>query len=177
MTSLINFLWIIFYTNVITFGNGPVMLPLFAQSLVQNMHMISQEQLLYAYSIGRVTPGQVNLYIAAIGYLTHGYKGAFLSTLVLVIPGYLILPMVHIHNKLKEITLVEHLIKGITVVSIGLMIEATVTIGQGVLTSVVPWIVFATVIILAKVVKVNGFLSFVLASALGIILYYLPLLH
>jgi chromate transporter len=174
MISLIEFLWVILYTNVITFGNGPVMLPLFDQSLVKNMHALTSEQLLYAYSIARVTPGQINLYIAAIGFLVFGLKGAILSSLALVIPGYLIIPMMHGYQRLKEIEVVEHLIKGITVVSIGLMLAATVSIGQSVLTSLVPWIVFAVVIILTKVVKINGFLSFALASALGGFLYYLP---
>ena len=77
MTSLIEFLWVILYTNVITFGNGPVMLPLFDQSLVQNLHILTSEELLYSYSIARVTPGQINLYIAAIGYFAFEFK--FLS--------------------------------------------------------------------------------------------------
>lgn len=174
MISLIEFLWVILYTNVITFGNGPVMLPLFDQSLVRHMHALTSEQLLYAYSIARVTPGQVNLYIAAIGYLIFGFKGAVLSSFALVIPGFLIIPMMHGYQKLKEIEVVEHLIKGITVVSIGLMLAATVSIGQSVLTNVVPWVVFLTVILSTKVVKLNGFLSFVLASFLGVFLYYLP---
>ncbi len=173
MTSLIEFLWIVVYTNVITFGNGPVMLPLFEQSLVQNMHALTSEQLLYAYSIARVTPGQINLYIAAIGYLIFGYQGAILSTFALVIPGYLIIPMIHGYHKFKEIEVVGHLIKGITVVSIGLMLAATASIGQSVLIGIIPWVVFGVVILLTKVIKLNGFLSFALASLLGVILYFL----
>ena len=175
MISLIEFLWIIVYTNVITFGNGPVMLPLFDQSLVQNMHALTREQLLYAYSIARVTPGQVNLYIAAIGYLIFGFTGAILSSLALVIPGYLMIPMMHGYHRLKEVEIVSHLIKGITVVSIGLMLSATVSIGQSVLTGLVPWIVFGSMILFTKVLKLNGFLSFALASIIGVVLYYLPL--
>ena len=176
MTSLIEFLWVVLYTNVITFGNGPVMLPLFEQSLVRGLHALSGEQLLYAYSISRVTPGQVNLYISAIGYLIFGYKGAILSSLALVIPGYLMLPMAHGYRKYKELEVVDHLIKGITVVSIGLMLSATVSIGQSVLTSIIPWIVFFAVIILAKVFKMNTFLSLVLSSLLGVVLYYAHIL-
>ena len=177
MTSLIEFLLTILYTNIITFGNGPVMLPLFDQSLVQNLHIITSEELLYSYSIARVTPGQVNLYIAAIGYFAFGFKGAILATLVLVIPGFLIIPMMHGYHKIKEIEVVEHLIKGITVVSIGLMLAATVSIGQDVLIGIIPWIVFLTVIVLTKLVKMNGFLSFVAASILGVVLYFIPYLH
>ena len=175
MISLIELVWTILFTNFITFGNGPVMLPLFDQSLVQNLHALSREELLYAYSIARVTPGQINIYIVAIGYLIHGASGAFFSLLALVIPGYLILPMMHGYHKVKEIEFFQHLIKGITVVSIGLMISATASIGQTVLTSLIPWIVFITVILLTKVVKVNGFLSFALASLLGVILYFSPI--
>lgn len=177
MISLINLLWIFFFDTVITFGNGPVMLPLLDQALVQTRHAITSDQLLYAYAIARVTPGQVNLYIAAIGYFLFGVPGAILSSVSIIIPGFLMIPMMHGYHKFKDVQIVNHLIKGITVVSIGLIFSSTASIGRSVLIGIIPWSVFLLVIVLTKVLKINGFLSFVLASFLGIILYYLPSLH
>ncbi len=171
MISLIDLLFVFVLYTVMTFGNGPVMLPLLDQELVQQRHALTSEQLLYAYAIARVTPGQVNLYIAAIGYLLFGPVGAVLSSVSIIIPGVLMIPMVKGYEKFKKISSVDNFIKGITVVSIGLIFSATAEIGQTVLTSIVPWIVFISVIVMTKVIKWNGFLSFVLASILGIILH------
>lgn len=172
MISLIDLLGIFMFDTIITFGNGPVMLPLLNQALVISRHAISSDQLLYAYAIARVTPGQVNLYIAAIGFFLYGPIGAVLSSMSIIVPGFLMIPMLHGYQKFKDVEIVNHLIKGITVVSIGLIFSATASIGQSVLTSFIPWIVFITVIVLTKVVKINGFLSFAAASILGLILFY-----
>lgn len=174
MISLIELLSVFVFYTIITFGNGPVMLPLLDQSLVQTKHAITSDQLLYAYAIARVTPGQINLYIAAIGYFLFGPVGAVLSSVSIIIPGFLMIPMVHGYHKVKDIRAVDHLIKGITVISIGLIFSATASIGKTVLTDVIPWTVFLTVIFLTKILKWNGFLSFALASLLGIILYFAP---
>ncbi|HVZ67412.1 MAG TPA: chromate transporter [Patescibacteria group bacterium] len=175
MISLINFLGILLFQTIITFGNGPIMLPLLSQSLVQNQHYIANDQLLYAYAIGRVTPGQVNLYISAIGFFVGGFIGAILALITIILPGVIMIPAMHGYQKVKDIGVVGHLTKGITVASIGLILSATASIGKDVLTGVIPWIVFLTCVILTKVIKLNGFLSFAAASVLGIILYYLPL--
>ncbi len=175
MISLIDLLWTLMFDTIITFGNGPVMLPLLQQALVVNHHAITQDQLLYAYAIARVTPGQVNLYIAAIGYFLFGPFGAVLSSISIIIPGLLMIPMMKGYQKFKDVEIVNHLIKGITVVSIGLIFSATASIGQSVLISGIPWIVFISMIVMAKIIKINGFLSFILASILGIILYYSPI--
>ncbi|HVZ12581.1 MAG TPA: chromate transporter [Patescibacteria group bacterium] len=177
MISLINLLWIFVVDTVITFGNGPVILPLLNQSLVQQLHVISSDQLLYAYAIGRVTPGQVNLYIAAVGYFLFGPVGAVLSSISIILPGFLMIPMVAWYEKFHKVSIINNLIKGITVVSIGLIFTATVAIGQDVLKGVNTWIVFLSVIVFNRVFKINGFLSFIAGSVLGIAIYFFPLHH
>ena len=46
--------------NVMTFGNGPVMIPLLQTHLVEGSRVLTQDQLLYAFTIARITPGQAN---------------------------------------------------------------------------------------------------------------------
>lgn len=173
MISLPELLSVFFIYTVMTFGNGPVMLPLLDKELVQIRQVLTNDQLLYAYAIARVTPGQVNLYIAAVGYLIFGPIGAVLSSVAIIIPGYLMIPMVKGYEKFRKVAVVDNFIKGVTVASIGLIFSATMDIGQSVLSSAIPWVVFIVTIVLSKIVKWNGFLSFVLASFLGIALVFI----
>ncbi len=79
--------------NAMTFGNGPVMVPLLQDDLVDRRAVLSTDQLLYAFTIARVTPGQANTYVAAIGYMLHGLVGALATTAATLLPGYLMLPL------------------------------------------------------------------------------------
>ena len=44
--------------NALTFGNGPVLVPLMEERFVNVAGMLSIDQLLYAYAIARVIPGR-----------------------------------------------------------------------------------------------------------------------
>src|SRR6266852_7834169 len=79
--------------NVMTFGNGPVMIPLLQNHLVEGSRVLTEDQLLYAFTIARVTPGQANFYVASIGYMLYGMPGAIVATLVIILPGYIMSPL------------------------------------------------------------------------------------
>lgn len=164
---------LIFTYNLMTFGNGPVMVPLLQSSLVEDEHVITQDQLLYAFTIARVTPGQANMYVGSIGYMIFGLLGAVVTTLVIQLPGYLILPMLRAYERMKNVKWVQGFNRGLTVTSVGLIFAATVSIGQGTLVSPVTWVVFALTLVMIQVLKWNQILSLGVATAIGIALYYL----
>jgi chromate transporter len=164
---------LIFTYNLMTFGNGPVMVPLLQSSLVEDEHVITQDQLLYAFTIARVTPGQANMYVGSIGYMMFGLLGAVVTTLVIQLPGYLILPMLRAYERMKNVKWVQGFNRGLTVTSVGLIFAATVSIGQGTLVSPVTWVVFALTLVMIQLLKWNQILSLGVATAIGIALYYL----
>jgi chromate transporter len=164
---------LIFTYNLMTFGNGPVMVPLLQSSLVEDERVITQDQLLYAFTIARVTPGQANMYVGSIGYMMFGLLGAVVTTLVIQLPGYLILPMLRAYERMKNVKWVQGFNRGLTVTSVGLIFAATVSIGQGTLVSPVTWVVFALTLVMIQVLKWNQILSLGVATAIGIALYYL----
>ncbi len=157
----------LFYT-IITFGNGSVMFPLLEEELVQQHHFLSGDQLLYAFAISRVTPGQPNMYIANLGFLTFGIFGAIFSALSILIPSFLMIPLLRGYEKMKEFATVNNFVKGITVTSVGILFSSVVSIGEDVLISPISWIVFFAMIFLSKVTKKNGFVCLILASILGL---------
>src|SRR5205807_5914905 len=104
--------------NLMTFGNGPVMIPLLQTHLVNEHGVLTQDQLLYAFTIARVTPGQANLYVAAIGYMLFGWTGAVLITLAIMLPGYLMLPLLSGYSHLSDSRRVRGFRRGLTTASI-----------------------------------------------------------
>jgi chromate transporter len=155
--------------NLMTYGNGPIMVPLLHTYLVDDTHVLTQEQMLYAFTIGRITPGQANVFVASIGYMLHGLTGAILTTLVMLVPGYLALPVMRGYERVRHWDWVPPFTKGLTVTSVGLIFAAVVQISRGALTEPIAWVVLATTLFLAQVVRWNAFAALAAASALGLV--------
>lgn len=168
--SIFEFIFNLLFYTVITFGNGSVMFPLLEDALVSQYQIISQEQMLYSFAIARVTPGQANLYISAIGLLSFGITGALAAAFTIILPSFLMIPLLKGYEKVKNIDWVNKFVKGVTVTSVGLIFSATTEIGQDVLISPIAWIVFISVLVFSRVFKLNGFVNLIIASIFGILL-------
>src|SRR5205823_1042679 len=77
--------------------------------LVEERGALTLDQLLYAFAVAQVTPGQANVYVASLGYMLHGLGGALLAVLVMVLPGYTMLPLVPGHESLRHAPVVRRL--------------------------------------------------------------------
>lgn len=168
--SLFSLIASIFLFNLMTFGNGPVMIPLLQVHLVNEHGVLTQEQLLYAFTIARVTPGQANFYVAAIGYMLFGWTGAILTTLVIMLPSYLMLPLLSGYGHLSDSRRVKGFTRGLTTASIGLIFAAVVEIARSTLAEPLAWVIFALALVMVQLLKWNPILSLLIASALGVLL-------
>jgi chromate transporter len=165
--SLLELCAVVFLYNAMTFGNGPVMVPLLQANLVEDRGVLSTEQLLYAFTIARVTPGQANTYVAAIGYMLHGLVGALATTAVILLPGYLMLPLLWGYQRLRAVRVVPDFTRGLTVASVGLIFAATLSIGQRTLTGWVSLVVFAAALAMAQLLKWNPLVVLGVSALLG----------
>jgi chromate transporter len=168
--SLLDLVALILTFNIITFGNGPVMIPLLQKALVEEERVLSVDQLLYAFTIARVTPGQANLYVAAIGYMLSGVVGAVATTLAVMLPSYLMLPLIRGYERFRTTRIVSGFTRGLVSTSVGLILAATVSIGLQTLREPISWAVFALALTTAYLLKWNPILSLVVASAAGLLL-------
>lgn len=159
--------------NLMTFGNGPVMIPLLQSHLVEGNHVLTENQLLYAFTIARVTPGQANFYVASIGYMLYGMPGAILSTLALMLPGYIMIPLMKGYEHLRHSSWIKGFTKGLTVTSVGLILAAVVQIARGALNQPLAWAVLLATLIMTQLLKWNIFLALGAASCLGLLLHWL----
>ncbi len=158
----------VFTYNLMTFGNGPVMVPLLQADLVDRRGVLSTDQLLYAFTVARVTPGQANTYVAAIGYMLHGLVGALACTAAIMLPGYLMLPLLWGYERLRGVRLIPAFTRGLTVASVGLIFAATLSIGRATLTGWVSLLVFAAALAMAQLLKWNPLLVLAVSTLIGI---------
>ena len=166
--SLLELCAVMFLYNAMTFGNGPVMVPLLQADLVDRRGVLSTDQLLYAFTIARVTPGQANTYVAAIGYMLHGLAGALATTAAIQLPGYLMLPLLWGYQRLGAVRLVPAFTRGLTVASVGLIFAAALSIGRATLTGWVSLVVFAAALAMAQLLQWNPLLVLGVSALLGI---------
>jgi chromate transporter len=129
--------------------------------------VLSTDQLLYAFTIARVTPGQANTYVAAIGYMLYGLPGALATTAAIQLPGYLMLPLLWGYQRLRAVRLVPAFTRGLTVASVGLIFAATLSIGRSTLTGWVSVAVFAAALAMTQLLRWNPLVVLAVSALLG----------
>lgn len=168
--SLAEFLARMFFINIIALGNGPTMLALMQAQLVRDRGVLTQDQLLYAFAIARVTPGQANLYIAAVGYFLFGLPGAVLAIVAVVLPGYTMLPLQRGFDRLGTSPLFKRFTRGLTSATVGVIFATAVQISLNTLSSATAWIVFGLTVLLLWRLRLNAIVALVIASIVGLVL-------
>jgi len=156
--------------NLMTFGNGPVMVPLLQTHLVEGARILTEDQLLYAFTIARVTPGQANFYVVSIGYMLYGIAGAIVATLAIILPGYIMIPLLHGYEHLRDSRWINGFTKGLTVTSVGLILAAVVQIARAELTQPIAWVVLLATLVMTQLLKWNILVALVAVTCLGLLL-------
>jgi chromate transporter len=156
--------------NLLTFGNGTVMAAILQQSFVQQAHALTNEQLLYAFALARVTPGQANLYVASIAYMMFGLPGALLSIVVIAVPSYLMIPLLHSYEYVRGSRLVWNMTRGLGSTAVGLLLATTWNLSKDSLSAPVTWAVLAIALALLVLTRLPTVLSLLAATSAGMVL-------
>ncbi len=154
--------------NLLAFGNGSALFALLQHRLVQQGGLLNLDQFLYAYALGRVTPGQNNLYLASVGYMIFGWLGALAAIVAIQVPGYLVLPVLKVYERVRSWRSVQGFIRGLTAASVGLMFAVALNIGHEALTGFVPWIVFIGTLALVFLARQGLLIGMVGAAVMGL---------
>jgi chromate transporter len=159
----------LFVANILTFGNGTVMAAILQQSFVQQAHVLTNDQLLYAFALARVTPGQANLYVASIAYMMFGLPAAILSMLVIALPSYLMIPLLHSYEFLRGNRLVFNMTRGLAATAVGLLVATTWNLAKDSMTAPVTWAVLALGLVLVVFTRLPTVVSLLAATGAGVI--------
>jgi chromate transporter len=123
--------------GAVVFGSGYVLLAFLRADLVDRMHWLTEPQLLDAVAIGQVTPGPVFTTATFIGYLLGGGPGAFLATVGVFLPGFLLVAVTRpLVARVRRSPLASAFLDGVNVASLALMAVVTVQLGR---TALVDW--------------------------------------
>lgn len=169
--SLWDFLVAVGMANLLAFGNGGAMFALLQRSLVQDSGAVTNDQLLYAFALARVTPGQANLYVASLGYMLFGMSGAVLSIVAIASPAYLMLPAMRGYQAFQGNRAVRGAVRGLACTSVGILLATTLNLSRDALTTPVAWIVFATALVLLQLTRLPTLVSLLAATALGVVVF------
>jgi chromate transporter len=168
--TLWEMLWQLAVANVLAFGNGTVMAAVLQNTFVRQAHVLSNEQLLYAFALARVTPGQANLYVASIAYMLFGLTGAALSMVVIALPSYLMIPLLRSYEVVRGNRAVRGLTRGLSSTAVGLILATTWTLSKDSLNAPVTWIILCLALVLLIFTRLPTFVSLLAATGVGVML-------
>ncbi len=143
--------------GAVLYGSGYVLLAFLRADFVMRLGWLTDQQLIDAIAIGQVTPGPLFTTATFIGFILGGIKGAFLATLGIFLPSFI---LVAISNQLipliRNSSWVSGLLDGVNVASLSLMAAVTWQLGWASLTD--PFTILVSVIsfVLLIWLKVNS---------------------
>lgn len=123
--------WTFFKIGAFTFGGGYAMLPL-VQSEVLAHGWMSSEELVNFIAVSESTPGPFAVNVSTyVGAETGGVAGAFLATLGVVLPSFLIILLVaRGFEKFRDSRAVKGCMSGLRPAVVGLIGAAAVSVGE-----------------------------------------------
>ncbi|HEY1351460.1 MAG TPA: chromate efflux transporter [Ktedonobacteraceae bacterium] len=139
--SLLLLLLLFLKMGAIVYGSGYTLLAFLRTDLVQNLHWLTDRQLLDAVSIGQLTPGPVFTTATFIGYVLGGWIGALLATLGIFCPSFLFIVLIHpVAARLRQQAWTAAVLDGVNVAALALMAGVLLQIGQHALVDLFTWL-------------------------------------
>ncbi len=175
--------------GAVSFGGGYAMIPLVKEEVIKNA-WLTEDVFTNFIAVAESTPGPIAINMATfIGSTTAGFFGAFLATLGVILPSFIIILIIaSIFKKLLEYGAVKGVLKGIHPTITGLIIATGLTMLLSNLFSFknlnsafnfdYKSLIILAVIVLASTLykkfvkkKPSAILIIVLSAILGMILY------
>lgn len=109
--------------GLFTFGGGYAMIAMIENNCVDQKKWITHDDMMNITVIAESTPGPIAINCATFtGYKKAGFAGAFVATLGIIIPSFLIIFLISTFlDNFLEITLIANAFKGIKI-AVGLLI-------------------------------------------------------
>ncbi len=160
--------------GAIVYGSGYTLLAFLRADLVQNLHWLTDKQLLDAVSIGQFTPGPVFTTATFIGYLLAGFPGAILATVGIFLPSFVFIAAIHpVATRLRKATWTATLLDGINAAALALMTGVLVQLGQHVLVDVLTWVMALISFAILVRWRINSVWLIIVGAIMGVLRFWL----
>ena len=123
--------WTFFKIGAFTFGGGYAMLPLVQSEVIAHGWM-SEAELVNFIAVSESTPGPFAVNVSTyVGTVTAGVPGAFVATLAVVLPSFLIILLVaKSFQRFQSSRFVKGAMAGLHPAVVGLIAAAVISVGK-----------------------------------------------
>lgn len=124
--SLVSLFLTFFKIGLTTFGGGYAMIPVMKREFSEKRDWVSEEEMTEMIAISESTPGPLAINAATfIGNRVSGFLGAFLSTLGVILPSFIVILVISLFLEvIKENVIVEYAFFGLRAGVLALFIKA-----------------------------------------------------
>ncbi len=128
--SMLGLFFVFFYIGLFAVGGGLVAATFMQQALVEQYHLITEEQFYSMLAISESTPGPVGINLATyIGTELHGIPGGMIATLGEVLPSLIVIIVIaKFFSRFQEKPLVKSIFSTLRPVTSGLVLIALVRV-------------------------------------------------
>jgi chromate transporter len=152
----------------VVFGSGYVLLAFLRSEFVERLHWLTERQLIDAVAVGQFTPGPLFTTATFIGYIVAEWRGAFVATVGIFVPGFLLVAMAGpLIPRLRRAPMVAAALDGVVAASIALMAVVTWQLGKAALVDRITLAIFVVSAIALLRYRVNSAVLVVAAGGLG----------
>lgn len=156
--------------GAVIYGSGYTLLAFLRTDLVENLHWLTDKQLLDAISIGQFTPGPVFTTATFIGYVIGGLPGALLATLGIFLPSFAFIPLIHpLAQRLRKNAWTAILLDGANAAALALMTGVLLQLGQHALIDLFTGAIALISFVILVYFKPNSFWLILAGAALGVL--------
>lgn len=126
---------ITFSISAFTFGGGYIVIPMMRKYFVNDLELISEQELLDMAAIAQSTPGAIAVNIAVlVGYRISGIIGAIITCIGTVLPPLLILSTISLFYKsFRDNRAISAILKGMEAGVAATIVDLVIDMGQGIL--------------------------------------------
>lgn len=168
---------ITFYISAFTFGGGYVVIPMMRKYFVEDLELITEQELMDMAAIAQSSPGAIAVNIAVlVGYRISGMLGAIISAIGTILPPILILSVISIFYKaFRDNQIISAILKGMEAGVAATIVDLIIDMVQGILQEK-NWLLtlMAPITFIASFVfNVNVLLIIIACAALAIAQTYL----
>lgn len=158
----------------VVYGSGYTLLAFLRIDLVQNLHWLTDKQLLDAVSVGQFTPGPVFTTATFIGYVIGGWPAALLATLAIFLPSFVLIALIHpVASRLRQATWTATLLDGVNAAALALMTGVLVQLGQHALMDVLTGAVALLAFALLLRFKLNSVWLILAGAVIGVLRFWI----
>lgn len=147
------------------------MIPLIQKETVETKKWLSDNDILDIVAIAESTPGPIAINAATfVGYKVAGFFGAFLATLGVVLPSFLIISLISlVLREFESLKAVRYAFFGIRAGVLALIVKALVSMYKQCRKGIIAYIIIALSFVAVAVFNVNVIIVILASAVIGFV--------